>query len=45
MINITLGILKVIFLQNTVISAKVNGTRGKYRTELKGLTHVFLSLV
>ena len=37
MINFTLGMLKAIVLQNTVISAKVNSTHGKYRMELKGL--------
>ena len=40
MINFMLGCLNVIDLQNTVISAKVNGTHGKYRTELKRLTGV-----
>ena len=38
MINFMLGCLNVIDLQNTVISAKVNGTHGKYRTELKRLS-------
>ena len=38
-----LGCLNVIDLQNIVISAKVNGTHSKYRTELKRLTRLIVA--